>query len=64
MENRLEKHSNLFIEIMPKGNFVVPRIAKQGSIGYDLVVPEDFTVPARSRGVYSDELCNQSAGRS
>ena len=49
MENRLEKHSNLFIEIMPKGNFVVPRIAKQGSIGYDLVVPEDFIVPARSR---------------
>lgn len=49
MENKSVKHNNLFIEIMSKGNFVEPRIAKQGSIGYDLVVPDDFIVPARSR---------------
>lgn len=49
METKLEKRNNLFIEIMPKGDFVEPRIAKKGSVGYDLFVPEDFTVPARSR---------------
>ncbi len=49
MENHSEKHNNLFVEIMQKGIFVEPKIAKKGSIGYDLVVPEDFIVPARSR---------------
>lgn len=37
-------------EIMPLSEaFELPVRAKRGSVGYDLTIPEDFTVPAHSR---------------
>lgn len=37
-------------EIMPLSeSFELPVRAKRGSVGYDLTIPEDFTVPAHSR---------------
>jgi dUTPase len=37
-------------EILPMSDsFELPVRAKRGSVGYDLTVPEDFTVPAHSR---------------
>lgn len=37
-------------EILPMSDsFELPVRAKRGSVGYDLTVPEDFTIPAHSR---------------
>lgn len=49
-----EKKSTRFdwvpvIHIKPLGKFKVPERAKIGSIGYDLYIPQDTKVPAKSR---------------
>lgn len=38
-----------FINFKPMGGCKMPEKAKQGSIGYDLYVPKDIKVPAKSR---------------
>lgn len=52
MAKQQERHNRVKeIEIKALGTFHKPMIAKRGSIGYDLVVPEDFTVAAYSRTI-------------
>lgn len=37
------------IEIKGFGNYIPPQVAKYGSVGYDLTIPNDVKVPAHSR---------------
>lgn len=46
----VQKYSKKTFEISPTSRpFYIPQKAKEGSIGYDLVCPVDFNVPAHSR---------------
>lgn len=45
------KPKKVEVEIKGLGEYVIPKKAKRGSIGYDLAVPEDVVIPARSRTV-------------
>lgn len=50
MAKQQEKHNKIReIEIKPFGKYHQPTVAKKGSIGFDLAIPEDFRVPAKSR---------------
>lgn len=50
-KTQTQKPKKLEVEIKGLGEFVIPKKAKRGSIGYDLAVPEDVHIPAHSRTV-------------
>lgn len=43
------KSQKTIIEIKALGEFIMPKKAKKGRIGFDLAIPEDVVIPAHSR---------------
>lgn len=53
----VQKYSKKTFEISPTSRpFYIPQKAKEGSIGYDLVCPVDFNVPAHSRNPHCADV--------